>query len=54
MTVAVLIHLIETFGEGDETVDIVLSNLWVVVNQLTELGLETTAEESNGGLVVEV
>jgi hypothetical protein len=50
----VLAHLIETFSERDQTINIVVSDLRVVVDQLTDLRFEAAAEETNGVAVIEM
>lgn len=50
----VFIHLIKTFSERDQAVNIIVGNFGVVVNELADLRLETTMEETYGILVIEV
>jgi len=42
------------FSEHNQAIDIVVSDIWMVVNKLTKLRLKTSMEETNGILVIEV
>ncbi|KAF9205315.1 hypothetical protein BGZ59_000545, partial [Podila verticillata] len=44
----------KTFSKHNQAIDIVNSNIWMVVNELMELGFETSTEELDGINVFEV
>ncbi|KAF9199159.1 hypothetical protein BGZ59_004161 [Podila verticillata] len=44
----------KTFGKHNQAVDIIVGNIWMVVDELAELGLETSVEETYGVLVSEI
>jgi hypothetical protein len=42
------------FSKCNQAIDIIIGNIWMVVNELAELRLETSMKESGSVLVVEV
>ncbi|KAG0079302.1 hypothetical protein BGZ93_003224, partial [Podila epicladia] len=45
---------VETFSKHNQAVNVIASNVWMVIDELAELRFKTTTEEVHGILVIEI